>query len=341
MKILIVTPAAPRSRKGNRVTAIRWSRILKQLGHATTIAQHYAGQRCDILVAIHARRSADSIERFNQQCPDQPLILALSGTDLYGDIRTNKKAQRSLELADRMILLQPHGIGELPTRLHGKCRVIYQSMPALSKSSRRPVIAAATSKVITSTKAITTDAPTKRAPFFDVCVVGHLRPVKDPFRTAMASRALPESSRIRVLHLGGALSSSMEQRAVSEMELNSRYRWLGELPRWKTLRTVARSRLLALTSKQEGGANAISEAIVAGVPVLSSKISGSLGLLGEDYPGYFDVGDTAELTKLLMQAETEPSEFLADLTSKCLELRPLFEPARESNSWQELLAEFA
>jgi putative glycosyltransferase (TIGR04348 family) len=316
MKILIVTPAPPRSRKGNRITAIRWARILKQLGHNVELTQQYQRQHCDVMIAIHARRSSASVKQFREENPQLPLILTLSGTDLYDDMLHDASALRSCELADRLILLQPHGIRELPASMRKKSRVIYQSVPPRRSK----------------------DAPLSRV--FEVSVIGHLRPVKDPFRTALAARDLPETSRIVVNHMGAALTDNMAKRAQAERLRNPRYRWLGELPRWDVMRRLARSRLLVLSSKMEGGANVISEAVVAGVPVISSRISGSIGLLGEKYPGYFEVGITRALTNLLERAEAEKS-FLAKLTSHCRNLKPLFEPKRERDSWQALLEEFS
>ena len=45
-----------------------------------------------------------------------PLVVALTGTDLYGDIHTSPEAQTSLDLATRLVVLQPMGIRELPER---------------------------------------------------------------------------------------------------------------------------------------------------------------------------------------------------------------------------------
>jgi glycosyltransferase involved in cell wall biosynthesis len=104
--------------------------------------------------------------------------------------------------------------------------------------------------------------------------MGHLRPVKDPLRTALAARLLPAASRIQVLHIGGALSEELAEQARAEAAGNRRYHWLGELPRSEALGVLSRCRLLSLTSESEGGANAISEAVVAGVPVISSHIAG-------------------------------------------------------------------
>src|SRR5262249_38103858 len=123
-----------------------------------------------------------------------------------------------------------------------------------------------------------------------------------------------------------------------EEACNRRYQWLGELPQSEARAVLSRCRLLSLTSESEGGANVISEAVVAGVPVISSRIDGSIGLLGEDYPGYFPVRDTQALAELLWRAETD-IEFYQTLRDRCSRLRPLFDPAREKQSWEDLLRE--
>jgi putative glycosyltransferase (TIGR04348 family) len=287
MKIALITPAPAQSRQGNRVTARRWARMLQALGHQVRLAQHYDDRPYDLMVALHARRSFAAIARFHQLYSERPLLVALTGTDLYGDIRTSPEAQQALEFASHLILLQPKGIEELPAHVRAKARVIYQSVPSPARLGP---------KAKTS---------------FDVCVLGHLREVKDPFRAALAARLLPAASRLRVLHVGQALSDDMARRAQTEMAENRRYRWLGELPRWRALRVLARSHLLVLSSLSEGGANAISEALAMRVPIVASHIPGSIGLLGEAYPGYFPVQDTAALAHLLYRAETDTAFYAA------------------------------
>lgn len=281
MKIALITPVPAQSRQGNRVTALRWTRMLKQLGHRVTLTQHYDGAAYDLMIALHARRSFAAIERFYHLYPERPLLVALTGTDLYGDIHSSAEAQCSLERASRLILLQPQGIEELPEHVRHKARVIYQSVP----TPRR--------------------LPPKTKRMFDVCVLGHLRAVKDPLRTALAASLLPATSRIRVLHVGKALSADMAAQAEAETARNQRYHWLGERPRWQALRILARSRLLVLSSRSEGGANVISEALAVGVPIVASRIAGTVGLLGADYPGYFPVADTAALARLLTHVESD------------------------------------
>jgi putative glycosyltransferase (TIGR04348 family) len=313
-KVCLVTPAPPGSRRGNRITALRWARLLRDLGRRVVVAEEYQDQRCDLLIALHALRSAPSVERYRSAHPDGPLVVALTGTDLYDSLHTHAAARRTVDLATRLIVLQPLGVAELPEAARPRARVIYQSVPALRAA-----------------------APVRRDRF-EVCVLGHLRPVKDPLRTALAARLLPPASRVRVLHLGAALSPEMAAAARAEAEVNPRYRYLGELPRGRALRLLGRCRLLVLTSELEGGANAISEALAASVPVLSSRIAGSIGLLGADYPGYFPVGDTAALAQLLERAESDAAFYRA-LQERCARLRHLVDPARERQSWADLLAE--
>ncbi|MCG3159169.1 MAG: hypothetical protein JMDDDDMK_00155 [Acidobacteria bacterium] len=219
MKIGIVTPAPPRTRHGNRVTALRWAKILRHLGHRVTITQSYEGEAFDLLVALHARRSHDAIKRFHREHPDKPLIVALTGTDLYCDLPKSKRAQRSIELATRLIVLQPKAFDELPKRLHSKTRVIYQSVEPYPETSHR------------------------KPDTFQVCVIGHLREVKDPFRAAMAARLLPQSSRIQIIHVGGAMNEKMAERARREMRINPRYKWLGEQSPSRVRRILTRSQL--------------------------------------------------------------------------------------------------
>jgi putative glycosyltransferase (TIGR04348 family) len=317
MNVLIVTPAPPESTHGNRITAERWARILRQLGHQVSISQRSDQHSADLLIALHARRSHSSIVRFRRAHPDSPIVLALTGTDVYRDIHENPRARESLALADRTVVLQPYALRELTTTQRKKAVVIYQSVelpPSLKKPRRAP------------------------ANHFDVCVVGHLRPVKDPFRAALAARMLPMSSRIRVIHVGGAMSKQMERRARAEMQRNRRYLWRGGLSRKRTLALLARSKICVISSRMEGGANALSEAIVARVPVLASRMEGNVGILGANYPGLFRVANTHELMKLMRRAESD-RRFLRNLQQRVSKLAALFKPERERAAWSHLLAE--
>ncbi|HZI46404.1 MAG TPA: selenoneine biosynthesis selenosugar synthase SenB [Pyrinomonadaceae bacterium] len=317
MKIQIVTPAPTKSTHGNRITAERWARVLRQLGHRVSISQRYDKQSVDLLVALHARRSHPSIARFQRLNPGSPIVLALTGTDIYRDIHQSPRVRESLALADRIVVLQPRALRELTPAQRKKAFVIYQSV-RLHRAAKNPRMKPANDH-------------------FDVSVIGHLRPVKDPFRAALAARMLPPSSRIRVIQVGGAMSKQMEKRARAEMQKNPRYLWRGALSRTRTLSLLARSKVCVISSLMEGGANVLSEAIVAGVPVLASRIAGNVGVLGEDYPGLFRAGDTQRLMQLMLRAETD-REFTNSLQRRVRELAPLFKPERERTAWSELLA---
>lgn len=314
MRIEIACPAPPGSRTGNRVTAERWQRLLRELGHSVRILHDGAVGSGDLLVALHATRSAAAIERFRGRTPEAPMVVALAGTDLYADLRRAPEAWRALADAFRVVVLHPLAVADLPGELREKARVILQSAVASRVAVRR----------------------SRR--FFDVAVVAHLRAVKDPFRAEEAVRSVPPRSRLRVVHVGGVLERGLDREARQRAGANPRYVWLGERPGWETRQRIARSRLLVLSSRSEGGANVVSEAVAAGVPVLATRIPCAVGLLDEGYPGLFPVGDTTRLRALLLRAEQEPA-FLRRLAAWCGSRRPLFTPARERRAWKELLAE--
>lgn len=314
MKILIVTPASAGSRKGNRVTALRWAAILRRLGHRVMLRDSYGGEACDVLIALHARRSAAAVERSRAEAPDRPVVLAMTGTDLYQDLPDSVPALRSIALATRIVVLQPLAINALPENARARARTIFQS--ALPPE----------------------DAPAPSKDHFDVCVVGHLREVKDPLRAALASRRLPASSRVRIVQLGAALEPVFAERARAEASKNPRYVWLGDRPRREARRIIAASQVLVVTSRLEGGGNVISEALACGVPVLATKIDGAIGNLGEGYPGYFPVGDEQALAELLLRCERDPA-FHGALRAWCERLRPQVDPARELDAWRRLLNE--
>lgn len=313
MRIVIVTPAGRTSKSGNRNTAVRWAGFLRELGHRVRVQVQWDGQPADLMLALHARKSHGSIRAFVAAFPDRPLILALTGTDLYRDIRFDADAQASMAMARRMIVLQEQGLRELPAALRRRTRVVRQSARA---AGRR--------------------APLRSC--FEVCVIGHLREEKDPFRCALALAHLPASSRIRVTHLGRAMSSDMEQLARQWMAREPRYRWLGEVPHWRARQVLARSRLMVVSSRMEGGANVVSEAITSGVPVIASRVPGNVGMLGTDFSGYYPLEDERALARLLARAEKDPV-FLRKLSGQCNRRRALFTPRQEKAALASLLRE--
>jgi putative glycosyltransferase (TIGR04348 family) len=313
MNIVIATPAARGTRKGNRVTALRWAGHLRALRHHVQLVESWEGQRCDLLIALHATKSFPSVQRYRERRPDAPLVVGLAGTDLYQDLPSSPRARRSLELATLLTVLQPLGLDALPPGVRHKARSIIQSAHAV-----KPVPAPAGA--------------------FQVCLLAHLREVKDPLLGAAAVRQLPARSRVRLVHLGAPLDPGSDERARAEMTANPRYVWQGERPRRETLGVLGGSRLLIVTSRLEGGSNAVSEAIAARVPVLSSRVDGSVGVLGPDYPGFYPVGDAAALASAIARAE-EDEDFLHALRSGVERARPLVDPAHEREAWRELLAE--
>lgn len=313
VRIALVCPAPRGSRQGNRVTAVRWQRVLAALGHQAFVTEGLPERPFDVLVALHARKSADVVHICHERWPERSIVVALTGTDLYRDLLgADADAQRSVALADRLVVLHPGAAADLPEATRAKVVFVPQSAPRIARPAAH------------------------RTRWFDVAVVSHLRSEKDPLRTALAARLLPAASRVRVLHAGAPLTPELAELAREEQRDNPRYRWLGELTPARARALIARSRLLALTSVMEGGANVISEAAAAGIPVLASRIACTESLLGADYPGLFPFGDTGALARLLERAESDPS-WLRELGRRCRALGARLSPAREKAAWREVL----
>ncbi len=298
MKIALVTPAGPGRRNGNRHTALRWAAFLRAAGHGVSVSTQAVSSGADLMLALHARRSYPSIKAFPRE---KPLVVALTGTDIYRDIHRSAQARESLELAARLIVLQPKAAEELPARLRSKVRVVVQGSG--TRLRQRPVKGK-----------------------FRVCVIGHLREEKDPLRTLLALEFIAPDLALEVVQLGGSLDPALVPRTK-----DSRYRWLGSVPHARALRWLASSHAMVISSRMEGGANVVCEALRIGVPVLASRIPGNVGLLGPDYDGYFRLEDERALGRLLTRAATDRA-FYRGLKRQIARLRPMVAPQAEARA---------
>ena len=296
---------------GNRITALRWQSFLEQLGFTVDITQSWSGRDTDLLVALHAYRSHESLMRFKSQYPDKPVTLILTGTDVYRDMEKHGEVLHSMEVADQLIVLQSSALKSIPPSLQHKAQVIHQSVEIdFPQVSQEPNL---------------------------VIVIGHLREEKDPFCIARSLALMPPHSKIDVRHLGMAMNEEMERAARAYSEQLEHYHWLGEMSHIETLKLLAQSRLMVISSRMEGGAHVVSEAIALGIPVIASDIPGNRGLLGEDYLGYYPVGDEGALATLLNYCETSP-DFYASLKKQIHLRKDLVSPEREMQSIQKMLA---
>ena len=313
MHITIVTPAKKNSTSGNRTTALRWDDLLKALGHDVEVVTSYDNQPTDLLIALHAWRSAAAVEAFRKHRPQAPLIVGLGGTDVNTFLKSDPETTlRTMGSADALIGLHNLIKEELPEHLHARYVTIYQS-----------------AKLLEIPKIFDEN-------YFDISVIGHLREEKDPFRTALASEYLPESSRIRISHYGKATSDQWANEARELVARLPRYRWQGEVSREEIPEVYARSRAMVISSVQEGGANVVSEALVADVPIIASDIEGNTGLMGDDYEGYYPVGNEKALAQLLGKIETNP-DFYESLQTYCRDRAREFTPLREQRAIAELV----
>jgi putative glycosyltransferase (TIGR04348 family) len=261
-------------------------------------------ESADLMIALHARRSADAIEHWSSQRPRRPLVLVLTGTDLYRDLAIDARAQASLARADRIVVLDEQGPEDLPAALRGRCTVSVQSV-----SARRTV-----------------DKPRR---WLRAIAVGHLREEKGVEQLFDAARLLSgRRGDILIDHLGAPLDRGLGQQAARLARDVPTYRWLDARPHADARRRIQHAHLLVHPSRMEGGAHAIIEAVRSGTPVVATRIPGNVGLLGEDYRGYVPVGDARALADMLVRCRDDP-RFLQALARQCEKRAARFDPARE------------
>ncbi len=277
------------------------------------VLARWGGEPANAMLALHARRSADSIARWAEHGPRAPLAVVLTGTDLYRDIHADASAQRSLQLADRLVVLHQAACADVPAALRKKCRICLQSATPRQHRAGSPRRLLAV-------------------------MVGHLRAEKMPRTYFEAARRLAKRSDIRLEHIGAALNPALGDEAAALQASGAHYRWLGALPHGATRRRIQEADLLVHASQMEGGAHVLAEAIASGTPVLASRIAGNVGLLGADYAGYFELGDAAGLSRWLERCRDEPS-ILGALAAQCARRAPLFEPASERRVLLALVAD--
>ncbi len=309
---MIVTPALADANNGNWQTARRWSRMLAK-AYPVRLAAQWTGGDEALLVALHARRSALSVAAWRAAFPSRPLLLALTGTDLYRDIETDASAQRSLALADALVVLNQLGPQRLAPQWQAKCHVLLQSCSArAAKSHSRRHLRA--------------------------LMVGHLRAEKDPQTYLDAAQRLVGRDDILFDHLGAALDPALGAQALALQAVQPRYRWLGAVPHGVARARIQAADVLVHPSRMEGGAHVVTEAMRSGTPVLASRIDGNVGLLGADYGGYFEPGDSVGLAAMLQAARDDPA-MLPALRAQVAERAPLFSPQAEAATLHRVVAQ--
>lgn len=310
--IVVVTPFLARANNGNWQTARRWARFLAD-DYRVRLTDDWRGGDEALMIALHARRSAPSIAAWRAAHPARALVVVLTGTDLYRDIDTDAQAQRSLQLADRLVVLNDLGALRLPAALRDRATVIVQSAP-----SRRP--------------------RAKTARRLRALMVGHLRDEKSPRTYFDAARRLAHRRDIVFDHVGGALDAALADEARALAATLPTYRWLGALAHAATRARIAAAHLLVHPSRMEGGAQVVIEAITSATPVLASRIDGNVGLLGAGYGGLFEPGDAAGLAALVERARDDAA-MLPALQAQCAAIAPRFAPAREREALLALAAD--
>jgi putative glycosyltransferase (TIGR04348 family) len=303
--IVIVCPAPAEADDAHAHVATRWWRMLR--GHSRTVlVEHWQGEASDLMIAVDARRSAASVAAWRQARPDAPLLLALTGTDLHRDLLFDAAAQRTLQVADRVVVLHEAALPLLSPAARAKARVVWPSTRPLR------------------------GLPPPKARLRAV-QIGTLCEEHAPMDFMRAARRLADRDDIAFLQIGAATDAKLEAAARRTAAECPGYQWLGALPRGEARQHLRHAQLLVAPNRIEGGASAIVDAAQSGTAVIASRIPGHVGLLGAEHAGLFPPGDDEELARRVEHARDDAA-FLALLRVQTAARAALFDPAAEARA---------
>ena len=309
MKVCISSPYSLAEPKGNSVTAQRIAGLLRSRGIDARASHGFDGGAADLLVSLHAVKGANAVQEYRRAYPRGKVLVLITGTDIYQSLPAGSE-EGEFCLQEAAAIVVPFGrmIGHLAPKWRSKAVVVPSSLEPLNVC-----------------------ASPRKSPFV-ISVIGHLRDVKRPFLTIEAISRHPEWREAEVWQIGQALSDQFAQTARQWEERDRRYRWYGGVPRVQCLQLCAQSHLTVNSSELEGGANAVLEAMTLGVPILASRIDGNIGLLGEDYEGYFE----GRMDDKLRDVFKNP-QILNSWTQYAQDRLSLFSADCESQSWLDLM----
>ena len=319
LEIAMVLPEDAPVGSGNRVSAGRWSAMLRAGGHRVreleAPGQHadYAG--LDLWIGLHAERSSSSLDLALTRAPGLRAITVLTGTDLNREGGPSESTQDQLDRSNRLVILNKSARRLVPEPLQDRVRYLPQVPTGID-----PI-------------------PVRQAPTATLAMLGHLRPVKDPEVVLRALENLPRGLGLRVLHAGKPLCAELEQACLNASRNPSLpYQYLGPVDRTAALGILAESQGLLLPSRSEGGASVLSEALLTGRAVISSDAPGITSFLPDDYSGTFAIGDDRQLGERLERFATD-AEWRHQLTELCASAGEQLRGFDEARGWLELVCE--
>ena len=312
LDVLIHSPYPRQKSQGNAVTALRMKNLLAEGG--LSVAIHERGDspiEAKCLIALNARKSAAEIFAFQERQSASVVVALLTGTDVNHPEMEDPCSDTIKALHQSDVIVSLHGgfSHRIPDELLGKTTVIYPSVRIPDTVRHFP----------TSER--------------EVVIAGNFRDEKNPNLLIQAvGELVGESITFHAYGDGGSYQELLEKTADDYDD----FKLHGVQDHEVLLTKMQSASVLLNTSIEEGGANAICEAVAIGLPVVASKIDGNIGMLGQDYAGFFTSGDVGELAKLLRRifAEKELYELLKQQVSKRAEL---FSYEREAAEWVALV----
>lgn len=312
MKIRIFKPETETLECGVNSQTDRLRRVSEKLGfEASVVPENYQHEANTAAIFLQAVDSQPGLRR--AKAAGAKTVLILTGSDINVHLKGDEARKAEIfSTCDVIVCMHPLIKRKVPKQFQDQLHFIRQSFD----DSAQP----ATARL---TKAFS--------------YVANIRRIKRPETVLRAADFLRDTD-LEIVHAGGVWGEEYScWPNYNGLPHAQNYRWLGGQTHAESLALIGSSRATIVASEAEGGSNVLSEAIVLGTPVITSNNECCVGLLGSNYPGIFDIGDSRGLSELIRRAAFD-EDFYSDLVARTSELRSGFTFDTEVAAWREVFA---
>ncbi len=289
--IKIYSPSRDSAVTGNYVTSKRYAYHLQNLGYRVFVYNGFEekvnveGVRCAFV--LHAEKGSHVIKELAAK--NVPVVLVLTGTDLYRDIISTKNSKkercfRSIQLASAIVVLHENAVSDLLKVVSFPRERIFVVLQSVVDFKKRTFLF-------------------KKKNHYKILLLSNIRKEKGIIVAISGflefQKNIDARTKFTLDHIGGVLDQGYFKKITNLLEGVKSVSFLGSIEKDKLQTMLASYDLLLHSSFIEGGSLVIQEAQNAGLPIIASDISCHAALLGSAYVGLHSVGSAKDVSEKL------------------------------------------